>query len=380
MAREMLHSLDPQRMVFAHPESPQVVVVGPAPPPSGGMANQCEQLTRLLKVEGVQVIFVRTNEPYFPAWIGRVPAVRAFCRLIPFVRNLWKATSKADVVHIFANSGWAWYFFCAPAMVIGRLCATPVIVNYRGGNADPFLEKAPRFVLRMLANASLIVTPSAFLKRVFSKYGLDAQIIPNIIDLSRFRPRDMASFGDSPHVIVTRNLEPIYDIPTALKAFSIVVGKFPNARLTVAGTGPELASLRLLASELNLTHAVTFSGRIDNANIPQLYASADCMINSSTVDNMPISILEALACGVPVVSTSAGGIPDMVEQGVSALLVPVGDSEAIARDVIRVLDDPQFAAQMVRSGVAEARKYSWPQVRSKWLDAYAQSARKARPV
>jgi glycosyltransferase involved in cell wall biosynthesis len=126
------------------------------------------------------------------------------------------------------------------------------------------------------------------LQRVFDKFGIAARIVPNIVDLSRFRHASSRSFGDAPHLVVTRNLEPIYDIPTAINAFSKVKSIFPKARLTVAGSGPELERLKALTLALGLDGSVHFSGRIDNADIPDLYASADCMLNPSTVDNMPI--------------------------------------------------------------------------------------------
>ena len=218
------------------------------------------------------------------------------------------------------------------------------------------------------------VTPSVFLQRVFARHGLSAEVIPNIIDLSRFKPKLPRSFGDSPHIVVTRNLEPIYDIPTAIRAFAVIKKSFAGAKMTVAGSGPELAKLQSLVLKLQLKDAVRFTGRIDNASIPALYASADCMVNSSTVDNMPISILEAFASGVPVVSTCAGGIPDMVEHGVSGLLVPIGDDEAMAREVLRILQHPKLASGLRQAGLTDAEKYAWPQVRAKWLDAYIRSA------
>lgn len=363
------------RRQFAVSRFPRVGLVGPLPPPSGGMANQCQQLIQLLQSEGVSVELVRTNSPYQPAWIKRIPILRAMFRLLPYLTKLWGVAGRVDVMHVLANSGWAWYLFAAPAMIIGPMRATPVIVNYRGGNADPFFSSAPQYVLRMLGQASMRVTPSVFLQRVFAKHGLSAEVIPNIIDLSRFKPAASRVFGNSPHIVVTRNLEPIYDIPTAIRAFASVQKKFSGARMTVAGSGPELAGLQALVSKLALNDSVQFAGRIDNASIPVLYASADCMINSSTIDNMPISILEAFASGVPVVSTCAGGIPDMVEDGVSGLLVPIGDDEAMAQAVLRILQNPATASMLRQAGLANAEQYAWPRVKAKWLDAYTLAAR-----
>jgi len=349
---------------------PALCIVGPLPPPSGGMANQCEQLVRLLRAEGLVVELVRTNPPYRPAWVGRLPVLRALCRLLPYFAHLWQAAGRAQVMHVLANSGWAWHLFAAPAILIARLRKTPVIVNYRGGNADSFFASAPRHVLGMLGGVSLRVTPSAFLRRVFSAHGLAAEVIPNIIDLSRFVPAPVRSFADAPHLVVTRNLEPIYDIPTAIRAFAGIRSLFPGAALTIAGSGPELSRLQTLVAELALENDVRFSGRLENADIPALYAAADCLLNPSTVDNMPISILEAFASGVPVVSTCAGGIPDMVEHGVSGLLVPIGDHQAMTCEILHVLQDPSFAASLREAGFVQAKRYAWAQVRQEWLDAY----------
>lgn len=351
---------------------PDVCIVGPLPPPAGGMANQCEQLVRLLRDEGARVTLVRTNAPYRPAAVGRVPLLRAVFRLVPFLLALWRGVGGAQVVHLLANSGWSWHLIATPVLLFGRWRRVPVIVNYRGGLAEAFFARAPRHVLALLRGASLRVTPSRFLERVFGQFGMDATVIPNVVDLSRFAPRTTpAAFGDAPHLIVTRNLEPIYDIDTALRAFALIRQRFVRARLTVAGTGPELARLRSVAQALGVAGAVAFPGRIANAEIAQLYRSADCMLNPSTADNMPISILEALASGVPVVSTDAGGIPDLVTPGRTALLVGVGQAQQMADAAIRVLESPAQAAALRSAGLDEAKRYAWSEVRRQWHAAYA---------
>ena len=352
----------------------RVCLVGPLPPPSGGMANQADQLLRLLKSEGVTVEFVQTNAPVRPGWMASVPMARAVCRLLPYMARLWRVAGQVDVMHVFANSGWAWHLFASPAIMIAVIRKLPVIVNYRGGQADDFFSRAPRFVIALLGRASIRVTPSVYLQRVFASHGLQAVVIPNIIDLSRFVFSASKPPGTAPCIVVTRNLEKIYDIPLAIRVLGHIKSDYPHARLVIAGSGPELDALQAIAHELALGDAVTFTGRVDSANMPALYAKADCMINPSTVDNMPNSLLEAFACGVPVVSTNAGGIPDMVEDGVSALLSPIGDDLAMARNVLRVLGDPDLAATMRQAGKAEANKYAWPQVKLQWLQAYREAA------
>ncbi len=344
------------------------------------MANQCEQIIRLLTVDGARVTLVRTNAPYRPQLVGRVPLLRAVFRLLPYLANLWRALGQVEVVHVFANSGWAWHLLAMPALLLARWRGVATIVNYRGGGADRFFATAPRHVLRALASATLRVTPSAYLLRVFAKHGLAADVIPNVIDLSRFSPRAPQQFGPAPHLIVTRNLEPIYDISTALRAFALVQQSFAQARLTVAGVGPERDALINLTQVLGVQDRVAFVGHIPNSEIGRLYDSADLMLNASTVDNMPISILEALASGVPVVSTCAGGIPDMVVHAESALLVPVGDYAAMAVAALHVLQDRQSAAALTSAGLAAVRRYAWEAVMPRWRDAYWRAANSGNPV
>ena len=320
--------------------------------------------------EGARVELVRTNAPYSPAFVGRIPVVRAFARLLPYLFGLWRAAGRNDVMHVLANSGWSWHLFAAPAIWIARLRGTPVIVNYRGGEAESFFAAAPRFVHRTLAGASGLVVPSAFLEGVFRRFGFASRIVPNIINLQRFAVPRVAAQGSGPHIVVTRNLEPIYDIPSVLSAFALVLKRIPGATLTVAGSGPERQRLEDMAATLGIASAVTFAGRIDNEKIPALYASADLMLNPSTVDNMPISILEAFASGVPVVSTDVGGVPFIAEHGRTALLVPARSPGQMAAAMLELLLDTEKARRLSTAAGEEVKQYAWPVIREKWLSAY----------
>lgn len=346
-----------------------VVLVGPLPPPSGGMANQTRQLAQLLEAEGVTVTVVQVNAPYRPAWIGRVRGVRAMVRLLPYLWQLWRVCQPGRLVHIMANSGWSWHLFAAPAVWIGYWRGARVLINYRGGEAEAFFNRAWRWVRPTLARADAVVVPSAFLQTVFARFGVAARIVPNIINLEKFTPGP-ARTEYLPHVLVTRNLEPIYDIATVVRAFAQLRQTWPSARLTVAGSGPLRAELEALTATLQLTEAVTFTGRLDNEQIATLYQQADLLLNASQVDNMPISLLEALAAGVPVVSTRAGGIPYLVTDDVHALLVPIGDSDALAAAATRVLQSPALAERLRQAGWVLVKQFRWAAVRVPLLAVY----------
>ncbi|MDR4516688.1 MAG: glycosyltransferase family 4 protein [Nitrosomonas sp.] len=350
-------------------------LVGPLPPPYGGMANQTRQLAALLQHENIQVELVQVNAPYRSDWIGRIRGLRAVFRLIPYLLQLWHAAGKVQLFHVMANSGWSWHLFAAPAIWIARLRKIPVVVNYRGGEAEAFFQKSFFWVKPSLDKVSAITVPSSFLKTVFGQIGYPTTIVPNIIDLSRFTVKSTENKINQkgfPHIVATRNLEAIYDNATAIHAFQNVKRAYPEALLTIAGAGPQRDMLENLVNELNLQEAVEFTGRIDNNAVAKLYQRADVMVNASLVDNMPISILEALASGVPVVSTDAGGIPYLVEHGKTALLVAKKDPAAMAEAIMQVLRNTELADNLRKNGLASLEKYTWNSVKKHLLMVYHQ--------
>lgn len=358
--------------MFGNESRLHIGLIGPLPPPYGGMANQTRQLCNLLKSEGIQVSIVQTNAAYKPKIAGNIRGVRAFFRIIPYLLKLWGLAGKADVMHVMANSGWSWHLFSAPAVWIGWLRKTPVIINYRGGEARGFFNRSIRWVKPIMMRASVVIVPSGYLEKIFSDFGFSSDIIPNIINLERFRPKnaEMLNASSTPHIVVTRNLEPIYGIPTAIKAISILQKTWPNVRLSIAGSGPQRRELEELVEQLNLGEVVIFTGKLNPDEVAALYQQADVMLNPTTVDNMPNSVLESLACGVPVVTTNVGGVPYIVENEKNALMVNAGDAEAMAKQVSRLLKDPALTRDLVSAGLEEVAQFKWSVVKNKWLSLY----------
>ncbi|MCA0239471.1 MAG: glycosyltransferase family 4 protein [Proteobacteria bacterium] len=351
----------------------RLALVGPVPPPAGGMANQTRQMGELLTRAGVKVTMVPTTPPYRPAWVASWPGLRAVFRLVGYVGVLWRATARADVLHVMANSGWSWHLFAAPAIWVAAVRRVPVVVNYRGGEAAAFLARSHRLVRWSMRRAAALVVPSGFLQQVFGGHAIPALVVPNIVDLSRFRPQADGE-AIALHVVVARNLEPIYDNASALRAFALLRKALPQASMTIAGSGPEAAMLERLAHSLGVADAVRFAGRLDRDEMAALYRSADVMLNPSQVDNMPNSLLEALASGVPIVSTDVGGVPFMVQNGKTALLVPAGDAAAMAAALQRVLAERGLRRQLVDAGLQEVQRYAWDQVAPLLAGVYRSAA------
>ncbi|KKO49373.1 hypothetical protein VT06_07260 [Arsukibacterium sp. MJ3] len=335
------------------------------------MAMQTAQLLQLLNnSEQVNASLVAVNPAYNPQWVGKIPLVRALFRLIPYFWQLHKAFKHTDVVHLMANSGWAWHLFAAPAIWLAHWHKVPVIVNYRGGLAANFLKTQHRWVLPTLKKAAVIVTPSAFLQTVFQQYQLSCHIIPNIVDTGIFYGKLKTSLALAPHLVVTRNLEAIYDVATAIRAFALIISQLPQARLTIAGSGPEYATLLALVAQLQLADSVSFCGQLNRTEMAKLYASADIMLNPSTADNMPNSLLEAMAAQVLIVSTNVGGIPYMVKDQHDALLVPVAAEQEMAAAVMSLVKQPQLTEKLAGAARQKVNQYLPAEVIPNWLQLY----------
>jgi glycosyltransferase involved in cell wall biosynthesis len=350
-------------------------IVGPLPPPSGGMANQTRLLARLLQERGIQTRVIQVNAQYRPKFISHIKVIRAFFRLLPYLGQLWKTAGQVQLFHVMANSWWSWHLYSAPAVWVARLRGIPVVVNYRGGEAEAFFEKSYRWIEPTLKRVNAVIVPTEFLHQVFSKRGIDPVVVPNVIDLQRFFRHDALTAWRSvdktgPRIVVARNLEKIYDLATALRALQLIRERYPHARMTITGSGPERGALEQLAQGLGVAAAVTFTGHVDNDEMVSVYRSSDVMINPSLADNMPISILEALAAGIPVVSTNVGGVPYLVADGRTARLVSPGDFAAMAMAVMEILTDEALAGRLIAAGQTLVEQYAWPNVRSRLFAVY----------
>lgn len=334
-----------------------MLIVGPVAPPFGGMSIQSALLEQKLCDTGVAARRLPTN-PALGA-VSRARVLRYVAAHARFMISLVVQVARTDVVHVLGAS-WFYYFSrVVPSIVVARSLNRRVIVNYRGGQADEFFSRYGWWATFFLARAHALTIPSPFLARVFAAHGLHAVEVPNITDLDRFRFRVRATLR--PRILVNRNFAPMYNVALAIDAFARISKARPDATLTLAGSGPLEQSLREHVGRLGLS-GVTFRGAVYNAEMAGLYDTHDVYVNPTNADNMPISVLESLAAGVPVVSTNVGGIPDLLEHGGDGVLVPPRDPEALAAAVLSLLDDPALAERVIAAGVRKARAFGWEAV------------------
>jgi glycosyltransferase involved in cell wall biosynthesis len=179
--------------------------------------------------------------------------------------------------------------------------------------------------------------------------------------------------------LTNRHHEALYNVPCALRAFALIQDRRPDARFIVAGDGSMRPELERLAGELGL-RSIQFLGRVSTDEMARLHADAGVCINASDIDNMPVSIIECLSSGLPVVTTDAGGIPYIVRDGETALIVPRNDHAALAAAALRVVDDPALASRLSRNGRDACQAFRWSQVRARWRDTYLALAAEGQPT
>lgn len=348
--------------------SRRIAIVAPSIDILGGQGIQARALIKHLEGEGWPVDLLRINPP-FPwglGWVRRLPYARTVLNQALYIPSLLRLR-KADVVHVFSASYWSFLLAPVPAMAVARAFGKRVILNYHSGEAGDHLTRWGFLVHPWLRLAHEIVVPSEYLQEVFARHGYRTHVVPNVVDTSSFRYRDRRPEGL--HLVSTRNLERHYRVDNTLEAFALVRARYPQSTLSVVGYGSEEPRLRRLASSLGLT-GIRFLGRVEPSDLPAVLDGADVFVNSSTVDNQPVSVLEAFAAGLPVVSTPTGDIANMVHDGETGLLVPAGDPAAMAKAVISLLEDPDRAAAMALRARGEVEKYSWAHVSERWAGAY----------
>lgn len=347
-----------------------------AAPSSSYLGGQAIQAARMLeefrREQRVEVIFQPHDPTLGPfSFLTRIMFIRTIARETAYIAQLLWQVPRADVVHTFSASYWSFTLAPLPAIWIGKLFGTPVLVNYRSGEALDHLTHWPRTALPALRAASAIAVSSGYLVDVFGRFGLAAEAIPNVIDLERFQWRKREPLR--PLFLSNRNFEAHYDVANTLRAFAVISRTIPEATLTVAGDGPEREALHNLAGSLQLRN-VKFAGAIPNARMPEFYDSGDIYLNSSRIDNMPGSLIEAFSCGLPVVSTDAGGIPWIVDDGRTGMLVNCGDPEAMATAAVRLLREGELARTMAAAARESALEYTWPRVGRRWESLYRRLA------
>jgi L-malate glycosyltransferase len=356
----------------------RVLIVAPSVEILGGQAVQAARLLARLREEpSIEVSFLPVN-PQLPGPLRKLQAIKYVRTVVTSVLYwclLMARVRDYDVIHVFSASYLSFVLAPTPAILIAKLYDKRIVLNYRSGEAADHLRRWRRTAIPTIRLVDEIAVPSGYLVDVFAQFELVSRGISNFVDTDRFSFRERRPLR--PVFLSNRNLEPLYNVGCVLRAFAIIQKHWPEARLIVAGDGSQRGELERFAQERKLRN-VDFVGRVAPEQMHALYSAADVYLNSPDIDNMPGSVIEAFASGLPVVTTDAGGIPYIVNHNSTGLMVSGGDYRAMADLALRLLEDEALAWRITRKAREECDKYQWDAVRNDWLKLYHELGRRNR--
>jgi glycosyltransferase involved in cell wall biosynthesis len=290
-------------------------------------------------------------------------------RLADMMYAVLKNHRSIDVVVIETFSGLS--FVAADAVgLICKMLNLPLLMVLHGGNLPEFYKRNPGWVRRVLKRADRLVAPSEFLAKELGGAGFKVLVVPNVLDIDSYPFRERCSIA--PQLIWMRSFHPIYNPEMAVRVLSKLKKSVPNARLIMAGPdkGSKAQTVQL-AEELGLSDSIQFLGFLDHESKIREFGQSDIYINTNRIDNMPVSVLEARALGLPVVATNVGGLPHLIEHEADGLLVESDDPDDMASAIIRLIEDKSLVQRISKSGRQRAELSSWTAIKVKWEELFA---------
>ena len=333
----------------------------------GGQAVQAARLLEKLNEEPNIQADIQTIGPQFLSKLQQIKYLRTFLRQIKYWFDILTKIPKYDIIHICSSAHLSFLLTPTPAVLVAKLFGKKTVLNYRSGQFEEHYKNWHKTLSPTLNLFDRIVTPSNYLVDVFARHGFEAQSVHNFLDLEKFYYRERKKLR--PIFLSNRLLEDLYNIPCIFRAFGIVQKKYPEAKLIVAGFGYLRGELEKSVNEMKLQN-VEFVGKIEQKEMFKLYDKVDIYVNSPNTDNMPGSIIESFASGVPIVTTNAGGIPYILEHEKTGLMVEVNDHEQMAREALRLLEDENLVEKLTKNGREYVKNFSWKEVRGEWLKIY----------
>lgn len=291
----------------------------------------------------------------------KIPAIR-------LLHMLYSAfTFRGNLVMVDTYSSLLFYYAFLVAVVC-KLRGLPYIAVIRGGEFPDRIKRSPRKVKFLLNNAGKVVAPSDYIRaKIKKEWNGKVMVIPNAIDIQKypFLQREKIS----PHLLWVRSFHSVYNPTLALDVLRLLKEHYPNASICMIGPDKD-GSLELFkeyAGKLSLNDSVIITGMISKAEWHEKSKEYDIFINTTNADNTPVSVMEAMALGMPVVTTNVGGIPYLFEDKKEGLMVPPKNAEAIVVQVLKLLKDPSYTSQISRSAREKACQWDWMIVKEKWI-------------
>jgi phenylacetate-CoA ligase len=272
----------------------------------------------------------------------------------------------AEVVLIDTYGAFNFYY----AVFVSQLCRVvglPYIPILHGGNLPDRLKENMRMCKWVFQHSFKNIAPSNYLKSNFENAGFPTEVIPNIVEISNYAFKKRIHY--SPKLLYVRAFHEIYNPTMAIRVLERVQKKYPEAVLCMIGPPKDSSfkQTKLLAKELGVENSVTYTGVLSKKEWHTMAEAYDVFINTTNVDNTPVSVMEAMAMGLPVVSTNVGGIPYLLKDGVDAFLVDANDDIAMSQKIISIVEGKENIDEIVLKARNKVEQFDWNEVRYLWF-------------
>jgi len=297
-----------------------------------------------------------------------------FARLAEMVCSIFRYGKKIDylLIDTYSTSNFYYAFLCALAAQWLGIRYIPIL---RGGNLPKRLKNNSWMCRRIFANAYINIAPSKYLDNIFNNAGYRVSFIPNNIDISHYEYKERKSLH--PRLLYVRAFSELYNPMMALEVLQRLHKRYPEAELCMVGPDRDgtMERTKRKCKEMGLEKRVKFMGKMDKKAWHELSRDYDIFINTTNADNTPVSLMEAMALGLPIVTTNVGGIPYLVDDGVDALCVEAGDAEAMYRKIAWLLTHPEAAVEIARNARKKAESFDWSNIRPQWIELLGANGR-----
>jgi glycosyltransferase involved in cell wall biosynthesis len=279
--------------------------------------------------------------------------------------NCIRKNKDAGVVLIDTYSTKAFYYAWASALLSKKI-GIKYIPILHGGNLPERFVNSPAMCRQVFSNSYMNIAVSPYLQKILQQYNYKNELIPNCIDLSLypFKKRDAFTL----RLLWVRAFHKTYNPEMAVRVLELLHKKYPAIHLTMVGPEKDgsLEHCKKLAEELQLSNHISFTGKLTKQEWISLSTEHNIFINTADFDNTPVSLLEGMALGMPVVSTNVGGIPFLVTDKVNGMLVGKGNFHEMAQAVEYIMDHTETAAMLASNARKKVEAYDWDIVKDQW--------------
>ena len=271
---------------------------------------------------------------------------------------------KLIIVDVFGTKA---ILFSISVILVAKIYKIPYIPVLRGGYLPERYRKYPPIFIFLFSNASKIICPSKYLKRCFDDKNYTIKVIPNYIDLKMYSFKIRKQI--KPQILWVRSIHNIYNPLMAVHVLDGIKKKYPDARLCMVGPVKDnrvMEQLKILISRLDLQDHVLFSGQLSKIEWTALSKDYDIFINTTDYDNNPVTLLESMALGLPIVSTNVGGVPYLIDDKVTGLLVEAKKSEQMVEKINELISGKIDGYQIARNAREAVSYYDKNEIIKQW--------------